>query len=292
MNSMTGFGKSQVTTKYGTFTVEISSVNSRFLEVSVHISRQFSALEHRVRELIKNHLNRGKVSVFAGFSESENSPSKSYINEKAIAKINRHLQSIQKDLNLAGDITISDLLMFPDVTTTWNNVIDEDEIWPTVEKGISKAIKGLLQMRRKEGAAMARDMKQRLKNIKQTNGRIVSEASRVVEKYRVRLRERMQGILDNGIGENNGRLEQEIALFADRCDITEECTRLFSHIDQYMNILRLKEPVGKRINFLLQEMNREANTIASKASEIKITEDAISLKEEMEKLREMVQNVE
>jgi len=292
MNSMTGFGKAQVTTKYGTFTVEISSVNSRFLEVSVHISRQFSALEHRVREFVNSNLNRGKVSVFAGFSESENSPNKRYINEKAMTEMSHQLQSIQKDLNLTGDITISDLLMFPDVTTSWNNVIDSDEIWPTVEKSVSRALRELIQMRRKEGAAMARDMKQRLKNIKQTNGRIVLEAEQVVEKYRVRLRERMQKMLDNGIGEHNGRLEQEIALFADRCDITEECTRLFSHIDQYKNILRLKEPVGKRLNFLLQEMNREANTIASKASEIKITEGAISLKEEMEKLREMVQNIE
>ncbi|RKX25678.1 MAG: YicC family protein [Candidatus Zixiibacteriota bacterium] len=291
MNSMTGFGKAQVTSKQGTFTVEISSVNSRFLEVSVRMSRQFSALEHRVRELISNRLNRGKVFVFIGFAENENSPNKGYINDKAMAVINHQLQSIRKKLNLTSDVTISDLLMFPDVTTPGNDVFDDDEIWPIVEKVVSRALKDILQMRHKEGAAMARDMKQRLKIIKQTNQRITAEAPRVIEKYRLRLQERMEELLNNNIGDT-GRLEQEITLFADRCDITEECIRLFSHIDQYESILRQKEPVGKRLNFLLQEMNREANTITSKATEIKITADAISLKEEMEKLREMVQNVE
>ena len=291
MNSMTGFGKAQVKGKLGVFTVEISSVNSRFLEVSIRVPRQFSALEHKVRELVSKNLDRGKVFVFAGFAETDDSPSKSYVNERAMIAVSGRLQALRKKLKLAGDVTISDLLQFPDVTHPENDVVDEKAIWSLLEKAVKGALKELAGMRRKEGAAMAKDMKQRLKIIGQANRMISTEAPKIVDKYRTRLYERVQDLLDNGTGDA-GRVEQEIALFADRCDITEECTRLNSHIDQYEGILREKKPMGKRLNFLLQEMNREANTMASKATETHITTAVISLKEEMEKLREMVQNVE
>lgn len=288
---MTGFGKSQAKGKPGAFTVEISSVNSRFLEVSIRIPRQFSALEHKVRELICGSLDRGKVFVFAGFVETDESPSKSYVNERAMTAVNDRLVKLSKKLKLSGNVTMTDLLQFPDVTHPDNDVVDEKAIWPVLEKAVNGALKGLLSMRRKEGGAMAKDMKQRLKLIAKANRTISTEAPRIVEKYRTRLYERVQDLLDNGTGDA-GRLEQEITLFADRCDITEECTRLASHIDQYEGILRQKKPMGKQLNFLLQEMNREANTMASKATETCITTAVISLKEEMEKLREMVQNVE
>lgn len=291
MNSMTGFGKAQVKTKTGLFTVEVSSVNSRFLEVSVRVPRPFSALEYKVRERVSTGLDRGKVFVFVGFAEAADSPTKSYVNEEAMMAVSRHLQTIGRKMKLAGEVTMSDLLQFPDVTHPDNNVVDEKLIWPVLEKAIDKALKGLMGMRGKEGAAMGRDMKQRLKLIAQANRMISSEAPKIVDKYRTRLYDRVQELLDNGKGDA-GRVEQEIALFADRCDITEECTRLASHVDQYQGILRQKKPIGKQLNFLLQEMNREANTMASKATETCITTAVISLKEEMEKLREMVQNVE
>ncbi|MBU8934206.1 MAG: YicC family protein [candidate division Zixibacteria bacterium] len=291
MNSMTGFGKAQMKGKPGAFTVEISSVNSRFLEISVRVPRQYSSLEHKVRELVSGNLDRGKVFVFAGFAETEDSPAKSYVNEKAMIAVSHRLLALRKKLKIAGDVTISDLLQFPDVTHLDNDVVDEKVLWAVLEKAVKGALKELLGMRRKEGAAMAKDMKQRLKTIGQANRMISTEAPKIVDKYRTRLYERVQDLLDNGTGDT-GRVEQEIALFADRCDITEECTRLASHIDQYEGILREKKPMGKRLNFLLQEMNREANTMASKATETCITTAVISLKEEMEKLREMVQNVE
>jgi len=272
-------------------TVEVSSVNSRFLEVSVRVPRQLSALEHRVRDFFNGSLDRGKVFVFVGFAESENSPGKNYVNEKAMIEISHCLRDLSRKLKLAGDVTISDLLQFQDVTRADNDIVDEKLIWPVLEKALRGALKGLLTMRRKEGAAMAKDMKQRLKTISQANRKISAEAPKIVDKYRTRLYERVQGLLDNGNGDA-GRLEQEITMFADRCDITEECIRLSSHINQYEGILRKNKPIGKQLNFLLQEMNREANTMASKATETTITTAVITLKEEMEKLREMVQNVE
>ena len=291
MNSMTGFGKAELVTKQGTFTVEISSVNNRYLEVSARLPRQFSALEYRVRELIGEHLNRGKVFAFIGFTESEQSPNKYYINKNAMISLSRQLQQISKELNLSGGVTISDLLVFPEVTRLDDAIYDEKAIWESMEKAVTKALKGLLKMRQKEGAAMARDMKKRLATIKKLNQAIKKDAKLVVDRYRERLHTRLEELLSSA-QLDPGRLEQEITILADRSDISEECTRLSSHINQYQADLTGKQAVGKRLNFILQEMHREANTIASKASESSITSAVISLKEEIEKLREMVQNVE
>jgi len=288
---MTGFGKAELTTKQGTFTVEISSVNNRYLEISARLPRQFSALEHRVRELIGNRLSRGKIFTFIGFSESENSPNKYYINSKAMMSLSHQLQQISRDLKLSGGVTISDLLVFPEVTRNEENVYDDDETWSLMEKAVSKALDNLLKMRKKEGAAMSRDMKKRLASIKKINKEIKKEASLVVERYREKIQTRLAELVSSD-HLDTGRLEQEIAIMADRADISEDCMRLSSHISQYQADLTGDKPVGKRLNFILQEMNREANTIASKAGETKITSAVISLKEEIEKLREMVQNVE
>jgi len=291
MNSMTGFGKAEAISKSSNFSVEISSVNSRYLEISVRMPRQISALEHKIRELINGHLNRGKVFIHIGYAESEDSLSKSFINEKAVSAINKQLNKIKKEHKIGGEITMSDFLVFSEVTRPTDNSCDEKKIWKELQSVVSVALDGLLKMRQKEGAAMARDMKKRLTLIKKINNDIVKNSSLVVAKYRTKLETKVNEMLKN-VEVDQSRLEQEVAFYADRCDISEECTRLFSHIQQYQDDIKLSEPVGKRLNFVLQEMNREANTISSKANEIKITSAAISLKEEIEKLREMIQNVE
>ncbi|MFH2050822.1 MAG: YicC/YloC family endoribonuclease [bacterium] len=291
MNSMTGFGKAEAVSNSGTFSVEISSVNSRYLEISVRMPRHISALEHKVRELINGQLNRGKIFIYIGFTESEELPSKSFINEKTLIAVNKQLNKIKKDLKIGGEITISDLLVFPDITRPNDNGCDEKAMWSDLEKIISKGLEGLIKMRQKEGAAMARDMKKRLTLINKINNDIVKNASLVVAQCREKLKNRINDMIQN-VEVDQARLEQEIAFIADRCDISEECTRLFSHIKQFQDDLQLNEPVGKRLNFVLQEMNREANTIASKSNEISITSATITLKEEIEKLREMIQNVE
>ncbi len=291
MNSMTGFGKAEASSKSNTFTVEISSVNSRYLEISVRMPRQISSLEHKIRELINGQLNRGKVFIHIGFSESEESPSKSFINEKAVSAINKQLNKIKKAHKISGEITISDFLVFSEVTRPNDNSCDEEALWKELTKVVSKALQGLIKMRQKEGAAMSRDMKKRLILIKKINDEVVKNSSLVVDKYRAKLETKVGEMIKN-VEIDKARLEQEVAFYSDRCDISEECTRLYSHIKQYQDNLKLNEPVGKRLNFVLQEMNREANTIASKANEISITSAVITLKEEIEKLREMIQNVE
>jgi uncharacterized protein (TIGR00255 family) len=291
MNSMTGFGKAEAKTKVGTFTVEISSVNNRFLEISARLPRQYSLLEHRLRELISERLQRGKVTVYVGFEEAEEAAGKYLINKQAAKTYLRQLAELKKELCLSGDIDLRDLLLLPEIAQPEPESVDETLIWSGIKKAADKALRELIIMRRREGAAMARDMKQRLNVVKKLIKKIMAGATETVQKYRKKLAARIEELLPTQAVEPM-RLEQEITLFAERSDITEECTRLMSHVDQFQKSLSRKEPVGKRLTFLLQEMNREINTIGAKCLDTSIAATVIALKEEVEKLRELAQNVE
>ncbi len=291
MESMTGFGRAELTTRAGKFKVEISSVNNRFLEMSVRMPRQFSAFEPSLRELISGQLNRGKVYLFIGFERPDTSPDKYPINKKAARAYYEQLKALQRKLKLSGEIQLRDLLLLPEIGTPEREDFDEDLIWSGMQRVVSKAITELSRMRRREGAAMARDMAQRLKVLIGFTKQIITMSAGSAISHRDRLTTKINDLLDRP-GPDNGRLEEEIAIIAEKTDISEECTRLLSHFDQARGNLKSKEPSGKKLNFILQEMNREANTIASKAADIEITRASISVKEEIEKLRELVQNVE
>lgn len=291
MDSMTGFGKAELTAKAGRFTVEISSVNNRFLDISPRLPRLFSSLEPRVRKLATSRLGRGKVYLYVGFEESEESPGKYAINETAAGAYLKQLQALKAKFKLNGDIKISDLLLLPDVTKPDRENLDEELIWASLKKAIDRALSQLLAMRRKEGAAMAREMQKRLSGIARKLKMVEKRSVESVKKYRTRLNKRIKEVLDSPLPESV-RLEEEVAIMAERADITEECARMHSHLEQYRSTLKQKEPVGKKLNFILQELNRETNTVASKSAEINISSTVILIKEEIEKLRELVQNVE
>jgi uncharacterized protein (TIGR00255 family) len=291
MNSMTGFGKAESITKIGKFTLEISSVNNRFLEVSARLPRQYSLLEHRLRELVSAQLTRGKISIYVGFEESETAPGKYLINKKAAKSYLRQLTEMKKELRLGGEIGLHDLLLLPEVSQAEPEALDEELVWSGIKKTADKALVELISMRRREGAAMARDMNQRLRIINRLIKKITKGSANSVERYRRKLSARIEELLQSKQVDPE-RLEQEVALFAERSDISEECTRLMSHIEQYQKSVSLKEPVGKRLTFILQEMNRETNTIGAKCSEAEIASAVIAVKEELEKLRELAQNVE
>jgi uncharacterized protein (TIGR00255 family) len=291
MDSMTGFGKAESTTKAGKFTVEISSVNNRYLEISARLPRQYSLLEHKLRDLISARLTRGKISVYVGFEESDTAPGKFLINRAAAKKYARQLGQMKKELRLSGDVTVHELLMLPEVIEPEPETVDGNLVWKGAKKAAEKALVQMVAMRRREGLAMARDMKKRLKTISGLINEIRKDSSLVMEKYRKKLAARIEELLQTKVVDRE-RLEQEVAILAERCDITEECTRFLSHIDQYTRSVNTREPVGKRLNFILQEMNRETNTIGAKSFETKISTSVIALKEEIEKLRELAQNVE
>lgn len=291
MNSMTGFGRADLSTKFGAMVVEVSSVNSRFLELSIRLPRQLAALESRVREFISSKLTRGQISAFISFGDTNNGIATTHINRTVVAGLVKELRSLQKEHKLGGEISVHDLLLVPDVIQSGADAIDLDQIWKSIEKGLTRSVTELLVVRKKEGLAMAADMKKRLEVLSRTIQQVQKQSANSVQVYRDKLTERINSLLANAPKENL-RLEEEIAVFAERTDITEEITRFESHIELFRDTLAQKEPSGKRLNFILQEMNREANTVGSKCADFEVSNLAITLKEEIEKLRELVQNVE
>lgn len=291
MYSMTGFGRAEVSSSVGSLTVEVSSVNNRFLEMSVRIPRQLSLLEMQIRELISSRVNRGQINLSVTLDDTDALVQRTLINKRLAAAYTKQLRALAKELKMEGDVSLEELVLIPDILKPDKEKVDHEQVWKLVEKALTKALTDLIAMRKKEGQAMATDMQQRLLAMKKAIAEIEKRSIGATEIYRDKLQQRISSLLESGQAEQL-RLEEEIALFAERTDITEECTRLKSHIDLYQQALKMKEPAGKRLNFILQEMNREANTIGSKCSEFAISSLAISLKEEIEKLRELVQNVE
>ncbi len=291
MNSMTGFGKAELKTKSGRFTVEISSVNNRFLEISQRLPRQFFTLEPKIRDLISSRLSRGKVSVYVGFDGNDGSAEQFYINSSAIKSYYRQLRAMKKELKVEGEITIRDLLLLPEVARPDETGLDEAVIWRDLKRVMAKALGDLIAMRGKEGKAMALDMKKRLSMLTRQTKQVSKAAPRAVDFYREKITRRLDELLDAPVPDNL-RIEEQIALMAEKTDISEECTRFLSHIEQFTGTLKSSQPVGKRLNFILQEMNREANTISSKSTDTDISSLVISMKEQIEKVRELVQNVE
>lgn len=291
MISMTGFGKAEKKTKVGNFTVEVSSVNNRFLEIQVRQPRQFSALEPRLRELAGEFVTRGKVTFYVNFEEAANSPRRFPINEGAIERYYEQLEKVRRRLKIEQPIAMSDLIDLPDVASAQADALDQEIVWENLQRVAKRALQDLMGMRKREGNAIAADMKERLKIIKDLTSKIVCDSVGCVEQQRQKMRDRIEELLAQPLSDSS-RLEEELAIMAEKTDITEECTRLNSHIDQYQRILKDNHPVGKKLNFLLQELNREANTIGSKASDLAINRSALTIKEEVEKLREQIQNIE
>lgn len=291
MNSMTGFGKAEVTTRSVRCVAEVTSFNNRFLELSIKLPRQLSALEGQLRELVGDKVSRGKVTVFVGYDEIGPDAAKYHIEADAFKAYLHQLTKLQKELEIPGQLQISDFLAFPEISGAPQDSIDEKKVWPIVEKVADKALSQMALMRSKEGAALAADMAKRIGVVEKLLGQVHAESGTVVEKMREKLSKRIHDFQQSA-SIDQSRLEQELTIYADRSDISEECTRFESHLRQFNSALRLKEPVGKKLNFLLQEMNREANTIASKSSELSIAKATLKIKEEIEKLREQVQNVE
>jgi uncharacterized protein (TIGR00255 family) len=291
MNSMTGFGRAESDTRFGRFSVEISSVNNRFRELAVRMPRSLSALEPKVRDQVTEVVTRGKLSVFINLIKPEEGGDLPTINKAAIRSYYQQLAELQQELGVGGEIQISDLLSLPDIAAPANESPDLDEIHPVLAEVIRKALKEFLAMRAREGQAMAVDMRKSLKTLKGLIREVEKGTANAVKFYAEKLAARIEELTASKLRDSL-RLEEEIAIFAERTNINEECIRFRSHIDQFTATLKEDDAIGRRLNFLLQEMNREANTIGSKCSDFDISSTSIALKEEIEKIREQVQNVE
>lgn len=291
MKSMTGFGRAEVSRHGYKLHVELSSVNSRFLECVFRMPRLLAGAEGKLKELIGQKLLRGKVTVTVNLEETPEAAATSLIDVKAVTAFHAHLTQIRKKLNLPGQVELSHILAFSQLLTSANEGMDEERLWPDLKVVMGKALDDLEKMRAAEGRNLTRDLARRLKAVGKLVDGIEKQAPLDVGAYKQRLEKRISD-LTAGAGIDAQRVAEEVTVFADRSDVTEECIRLRSHVDIFGTTLKGDGEAGKRLNFILQEMGREANTIGSKALSSKTSTYAIQLKEEIEKLREQAQNIE
>jgi uncharacterized protein (TIGR00255 family) len=292
MKSMTGFGRGAFSSEAFGVTVEIKTVNNRYLDVHLRLGQELSAIEMIVRKRVGARLSRGRVDLNVNFDRTGAATYE--VNRPLIAGYVKALREIKQELGLAGEIDVNSLARVPGALTAARDSFDEQNM-AGVESALDQALDSLEQMRASEGAALAAEMRVRVAKIEAEVPIIEAAAAGLADAYRQRLQKRVTELIARGsqaVELDAGRLAQEVAYLADRSDISEELARLRSHLEQFRSSIDADGEVGKRLDFLLQELNREANTVLSKSTEIAIKDSALAIKAEVEKLREQVQNVE
>jgi len=290
---MTGYGRGDCLQDGFRITVEVSSVNRKQSEISVNLPREMEMLEAQIRDLINRYVARGRlnvrVSLHAGASRLS---ARMHLNVPLAKAYARELDRLSKQLKLPGPITLDHLAGAPGVFQTDEQIVEEENFWPAVEKALCKALVGMVKMREREGAHLGQDLAHRVSVMRRSVTQIQKHAPTVAERYRQQLIERIKTAGLEAPGVEDDRLLKEVVYFADRSDISEELTRLQSHFKQFEDSRKSREPVGRMLDFLAQEMNREVNTIGSKANDSLISREVVTLKAELEKFREQAQNVE
>lgn len=299
LRSMTGYGRGEARHQEASYEVEVRSVNHRFCDVSVQLPRWLKPLEQRVRRGVQEKFERGRfeVSVSVGYPalEGTESPEKKLKADTALAKTYVDLlKSMKKELGLSGKVDLGMLLQLRDVVKLEEREEDTETAWPGVASALGSALESLQVMRKAEGKALHEDIAGRLGSVQALLGEIRERQPDIVDEYRQRLRERAVQLL-NEEGIDPQRLEQEVVIYAERSDISEEVARLEGHIAEFRKLMD-SDPaqggVGRKLDFLLQEMTREVNTAASKASDVAVSHAAVNMKSELEKMRQQAQNVE
>ena len=293
IRSMTGFGRGEYADGKRNITVEIKSVNHRYSDISIKMPRRYGFAEDKVKTAVKEKLRRGKVDVSIMVENITENDINIKLNEPIARQYFENLKTLQETFDLSGEISLRLLATMPDVMKAIPDVEDEEEITKAILVPVSEAAANLEKMREIEGQKLAEDLIAKGENIKAILDKIAERAPHVVEEYTVKLRDRITELLAGNAVLPEERILTEAAIFADKCAIDEEITRLNSHLIQLKNILTSgKDAEGKKLDFLVQEMNREANTIGSKANDITITNYMLEIKSEIEKIREQVQNIE
>jgi uncharacterized protein (TIGR00255 family) len=293
IRSMTGYGRAEGGDESGGFAVEMRAVNNRFLEVQVKLHRSISPLEPRVRRAVQSRFARGRIDVFINRHDGGSDSSFRYsLNHRLAGQYLDLLRDMKKRFDLQGDADLGLLSSLPDVIVREEVAEDMEQVWQRLDPLVQKAMDGLEEMRTAEGDALERDIADRLTSIEATAEEVSVRAPETVELARARMRDSLQRLLQEQ--PDPSRLAQEIAILAERTDITEELTRLGIHLGQFRSMLAASsaEPVGRKLDFLLQEMGREINTVASKASDANISLLVVNIKADIEKIREQVQNIE
>lgn len=291
IKSMTGFGRSTYENDGREYIVEIKSVNNRFNDINIKMPRNLNYLEEKIRKQILSNISRGKVEVSIQLNNNSDLGKKINLNTDIAKKYVEELKKLSEETNIIDNINIMDVARFPDVL----NIRIDEEAEEVIEKelftALDSAIDSFLDMRQKEGSKIKVDLENRIEVIKQKIEQISSISAGLVDEYVVKLETRIKELLKTDVVDQT-RLAQEVVIYSDKCSVEEEITRLKSHISQFLNLLNENIAIGKKLDFLIQEMNRETNTIGSKANNLEITNFVVDIKTELENVREQIQNIE
>lgn len=291
IKSMTGFGRCEVTEADRKFTVEMKAVNHRYLDVNLKMPKKLNFFESSIRNKLKQYIQRGKVDIFITYEDYTESNVCIKYNKDIAAEYMKYLRQMAEEFSLDDDVRVSTLSRYPEVFSMEEQSMDEEELWKGLEKAISGAAEGLVQTRILEGENLKNDLLEKLDGMLAHVDFITERSPQIIAEYKEKLHARVQELLeDTKIDEN--RLLTEVTLFADRVCVDEELVRLRSHIQQTQDALTAGGSIGRKLDFIAQEMNREANTILSKTTDLEISNRAIELKTEIEKVREQIQNIE
>ena len=288
---MTGFGRSEISERQRKISVEMKSVNHRYLEAGIKMPKKLNVFEARIRDVLKQYANRGKIDIFISYEDlTENKVLLKY-NEDIAVEYMQIFDKMAEKFDISKDITVAGLSRYPEVITMEDMPIDEDELWHFIEKAVRQACEQFVNTRIIEGENLKKDLLSKLDNMSEIVAFIEKRSPEIIKEYRSKLENKVAELLkDTTIDEN--RIATEVIIYADKICVDEETVRLRSHIDHAKKCLFEEGGIGRKLDFIAQEMNREANTILSKANNIDISNKAIELKTEIEKVREQIQNIE
>lgn len=291
IRSMTGFGRSETINAEYKLIVEMKAVNHRYSELSIKMPKKLNILEGNIRTLLKEYISRGKVDLFITYEDYSESNINIKYNPDIAGEYVEYMRQMVKDYGIREDISVSRLAMFPDVFTREEQSLDEDALWKRLEAGLRTAAEQFVESRRREGEHLVTDLVGKLNGMIEVVDYIESVSPQLIQEYRNKLETKVKELLqDSTIDES--RIATEVVIYADKICVDEETVRLKSHIQSALEILSTGGSVGRKMDFIAQEMNREANTILSKANSLEVSNKAIDLKTEIEKVREQIQNIE
>ena len=289
--SMTGFGRSEITVKCKDIIIEIRSVNHRYLEISTRISRGYNFLEDKIKKHLSEKISRGKVDVFISIIDNDDSSVEVELNKPLVLGYINAMKVMSEECGVKNDVNASHLSRFPDVFQIKRAKIDEEEAFENIKPVLDLALDQFLSMRKAEGEKLKNDVLSRADYILNIVSEIEEYSPQTVAQYKERLTAKINEVL-SGADIDEQRILTEVAIFADKVAVDEETVRLRSHIDQMITFFESDQPIGRKLDFIIQEMNREANTIGSKVSDSLLAHKVVDIKSEIEKIREQVQNIE
>lgn len=290
IKSMTGFGRYEYQTGSKKFTVELKGVNHRYLDVNIRMPKKFNFFETAIRTLLKQYALRGKVDIFITYEDNSESQAALKYNETLAAEYMRYFKQMEESFGIDNDIRVSTLAHCPEVLTMEEKPDDEDALWSGLQMALKGAFVQFVETRTTEGENLKKDILNKLSGMETLVGHVEERSPQIVEEYRKKLEDKIHELLDVPVDEN--RMAAEVILYADKICTDEETVRLKSHISHMRDTLEETEGIGRKLDFIAQEMNREANTILSKANDLEVSNYAIGLKTEIEKIREQIQNIE